>query len=391
MKTLLILIIGFLGIQAFGQGSFDNCSRRKPSFCVNEPAYVRGYYGTIRAYDANNVYVFVSNGGTMLNNVSASEIYRATLGTKGASRPQLYVGEAVYAQGYYGKITGVNADGQYVFYSNGGTTVPNLSIDQLYKLTPGTCGRTRPQFCVNEPTFTGGYHGKIVGVGASNGKYVFYSNGGTTLADISVEALPKVQKGSASSSAQGLSCEYLDIFLSDTPSDVLSSYAALATVTTTERAEYLTEISKYLVSQNQAESTLFARLVFAKVVKSSTAKFVQDNFAKPVQDDLKELEKIGWKSIDQIEAKVSTLDFAIRVLAAGVKLRMSMPDANDSMASFRSRLAATVAEPKLSAKIATLQGIVKDMQPLLLDLMQDPRHGALGEVTQDVAGWILKN
>jgi len=403
MKTILILIIGFLGLQTFAQSndvSVNGCGKGSPRFCVNEPVYYENNFGKIVGFSSDGRYSFQYNGGTyhgqVSSNVNPQSLYHATEGKCGTSVPRFCVNanEPVFHEQYLGAIVGVGANGDYAFKYYGGTYHGQVSVglkaNKIYRGTKGKCGSTSPRFCVGEPTFYGSHSGTIVGFNADE-KYVFKYNGGTYHGQVSpnlaAESLVKIKKSGYS----GASCEGVDATLSEIPSDVLNAYLSLAKVTTAERSTFLTEISQYIVSQNQAESTLFARLVFAKIVKDSTAKIVQDNFAKSVQDDLNDLEKIGWKSIDQIEAKISTLDFAIRVLAAGVKLRMSMPDANDSMNSFRTRLAAVVGVPKLSVKITTLQQIVTDMQPLLQDLMQDPRHAALGDVTQEVAGWILKN
>jgi hypothetical protein len=392
-QIFLCLSLCLAAIDLFAQRdlSYSSCSKIRPSFCVGEPVYTRGYYGKVIAFSSSNQYVFTSNGGTNLNGVEANEMYRLSSGSIGNSNPKFKVDDLAFVDGYYGSIVGAGVNGRYVFKSQGGTTIADVTPSSIYRMNSEVCGRTRPIFCVDEPTHTRGYQGKIMGV-TFEGKYVFRSNGGTTISDLSVGELTKIIDNGRRSTGGGLMCDNLDVYISDDAKEVFGAYAALATVSTSDRAEYLNEISKYITAyQANPYVIIFSRLVFAQITKSSTAKVVKDVFTKPVQDDLRELEKVGWKSIDQVKPESMTLDFATRVLAAAVKLRMGMPDANPSIQAFRSRLAASAAEERLSAKIVTLQQIVTDMQPLLMELVQDPRHSSLGMVSQSVAGWILKN
>jgi hypothetical protein len=400
MKKILILFLALLSSTTFGQSEsgVNGCGKGTPRFCVGEPVYKRSAFGYIVSFDNNGEYGFKYHGGNysgvVESNVSTDELYRATKGKCGTTVPRFCNGDVVYIQHSKGIVVGVGANGTYAFQYVGGnysgSVVPSNSPVDLYKGDEGKCGNTTPRFCVGEPVYRGGYYGKIVGFNAK-GEYAFMYEGGNYSGSIEGSHAASSFTKIKNSGTSGQSCDGIEPNLSEMPADVMNSYLALAKVTTAERSDFLTEASKYLVAQNQGDSTLMARLMFAQIVKKSTAKVVQDNFLKPVQQDQQELEKLGWRNVDQIDAKASTLDFGVRVLAAAVKLRMSMPDANPSIQAFRSRLATIIAEPKLSVKITTLQAIVKDMQPMLQELMQDPRNGALGEVTQDVAGWVLKN
>lgn len=394
--------------------SSSGCGQTKPRFCVNESVIVKyrdayGYFhgkkAIIAGYNSNGTYSTKSDSGTVESNWSVDKLFK----TKAcgnvhketnikfcAGEKVIYVYKNVYGynQTTMAEVAGVSSDGESYVTLYGDTYAPDIKEVALFKTRSRECSKTEPRFCIDEPAIRTykdvyGYpHSENVTIAGYNSSGLFaLTNSSGLLSDIyQISVLSKI-KGSSGS----LACEGVDAFLSDSTTDVVNSYNSLAKITTAERAEYLRNVSQYLLPLNRADTNLFARFVIGKIVRSSTAKVVRDAFKSAVENDLTELNKAGWKSIDQIEANAATLDFAMRVLYSGVKLRLSMPDANESLKTFSSRLTAAAGEQKLSAKISALQGIVKDMQPMLIELMQDPRHGALGEVTQDVAGWVMKN
>jgi hypothetical protein len=396
MKTLIQLFLwpavttSFLSL-AFAQSQSRVCSNSSPKICVGDSVFSEGsaakLSGLIGGTQATVTY---SNGGTS-HNIYINSIGLATTGAcTRVSAIKFCNGDTVYVDGSQATLVAFNAYGLFtVSYRNGGTSY-NLKPEKLNMGNKNSVSKTKPRFIIGEPVYFSGSHATVVGFTSEGLFTIMYSNGGTSY-NISVERLGKTQP----TSVLGLTCEDVEGELGDLPEDVKNSFLALANISTSERAAYLGEISKALsggsAEQVDPKTTLMARFAFAKIVSQSTAKAVKVGFNKAVEQDQKSLEALGWKSIDQIDPQVSTLNFAARVLSASVKLRMSMPALNESVLSFRARLASAVAEPRLSAKMANLQAISQDMQPLLMELLQDPRHSSLGMVAQEFAGWILKN
>jgi hypothetical protein len=415
MTTSILLVLMVIGSISWAETQL-RCGEGNFSFCVGETVYGNGYYDSVKSgyHQAvitralpNNYYEIQWK----IDGSRGSQFHQALwlIKTKGKNPTyqDVRINDIVIANGHYdstvsgfkpAKVVGYDSNGNFLLYWETEQKLTTQVHQRSWFAKTKGCGTDSPRICVGYTVTANGHYdsrvsgikgAKVIGVTTANTYVLRWDDGEISTQPHQATWLIGIQRGG--NIGAELTCEGVDAYLSDSPSDVLQSYLALSRVSTAERSDFLVEVSKFLVAQNQGDSTLFARMVFAKVVSLSTAKVVKGSFAEAVKGDQAELQKIGWKSIEQIEAKVSTLDFASRILAAAVKLRLNMPDSNDSLASFRSRLAASIADTKLSTKITTLQQIVTDMQPLLIELVQDPRHSSLGMVSQDVAGWIMKN
>ena len=362
----------------------SNCGSTTPSFCINETVIYGATEFQIAAIAPNSVYRLKDLKGNLVSSTYVASELAKTKGT-GPTNPSFRVGERViYGTGEL-TVAGYLSNGLYKIKSQSGSIAPSTYEASELAKTKGA-GPTSPSFRVGERVIYGNNEFIVAGF-LSNGLYKIKSQSGSiSSSTYGANELVKVKNGIG-----GLACQGTDASISDSSTDVLNTYLALAQVSTSERAAFLRNISQYIVPVNRGDVNTFARFVLARIVKSSTAKVVQSGFSKMMEADQLELAKLGYKSIDQIEVNAATLDFAMRVLYAGLKLRMDMPNATEQLRPYITELTATAAETKLSAKISRLVNLVKQIQPTLLELMQDPRHGALGEVTQDVAGWVLKN
>ncbi len=401
MKNLIFLIAAivlgssFFSIQSRAQ-SERICGKSTPSLCVNEPIYYSDYFGKVTGVSPDGTYSVTYRNGAYdypVSGIPVEKLFRASSNRCLTQKSKICNGYKVVYNDFFGEVVGISSNNTFaITYKNGAYnyTVSNISEDSIFVSTDKKCGSTVPKFCNGEPIIYSDFSGKIVGISTAGTYAITYVNGAYdyTVIKILPNRIVKTQK-----SRGGLACDDVSGELGDTPADVANSYNSLAQISTSERAEFLTEISKTVGAPGQQDimTTLFARFVFAKVVNLSTSKAVKASFQPTVDQDQKELQKIGWKSIDQIEAQIGTLNFAARILSAAVKLRMNMPQMNDSITSFRSRLAMASADTRLSTKVSALNGIAQDMQPLLMELIQDPRNSSLGMVAQDAAGWILKN
>lgn len=391
MKNTLLLAVTIFGFISQAQAAFKTSESAIYAYGKTSK------YEVIIANTSNGKYQVTrtSDGYTFPDLVDESSLDKVK--GCGKTTPRFCVNEdVIFAYGksskYESKIIGYNNSlNTYTIKRNSDGYIFSdlVVVEQIDKIKG--CGQTTPRLCVNDDVIfnygSSKYEAKIAGYNNVSKTYSVRRNSDAYLFvdKVSVSLLFKLKKSSQ------FTCDNVDGIISDSTEDIIAAYSGLGSLTTSEKSEYLKTVSKYLLTTNRADTNIFARFTFGKLVKMSTAKMVQDAFGKAVADDQAALLKDGWKSIDQIEANVYTLDFAMRVLQAGIKLRMTMPNANASIQAYLTRLAAIAGEQQLSKKIIGLSALVQDLQPLLQELIQDPRQQSLGMLTADVAGWISKN
>jgi hypothetical protein len=411
MKNFILFSIfglGFLFINnaKAAELSYSGCGFDAPIFCVGNSAFFHSDTGwapgkIVGIYsDSRYAFKYDSDGHTGIARPAflvkvANEGEKVCEETK-ANRLKFCVGDPAFyvpTSGVIvpGTIGGLRGNQFYLFKkSNGKDYIDWVDSEKLAKGAKAgekVCGKGTPKFCTGEDTFLAdGNGGKIVGVFFYE-FYVFKYNSDGEVAYFETKSLTKIKSAGSSQ----LNCEGIEASLGEQSTDIANTYNALAKVSTAERAQYLKDVTQYLVPTNRADTNLFARFLIAKIVRGSSAQVVKDAFAQAIEADQKELAKNNWTSIDQIEVNAYTLDFASRVLYAAIKLRMTMPDATDVLKPYLAELVSIASETKLSAKIVALHAFAEKIQPMVQELILDPRYQMLGMVTQDVLGWIVKN
>lgn len=392
MKSIMVFITLFVGIsKAFAQTSpAQVCGKTQPSFCVNEHVVIGTYYDAkIIGVLATGVYAVegapVSNYGP--------EYMAKTDGCLPASTnfPSVCVGESVaVGPDFDVTVVGIYANGNLAVK---GTYTSVLNPNQI--ASKKVCGADDPSFCPKEPVIIGSKKATVVGV-YRNGNYavsgsyksVFHRN--EMAKTVASPAINQTAKTVEASNPNDLFS--LEVKMSSSATDVFNTYQQLSSVVTKERAEFLKAASQYIKTLNHEGVNQFAGMILAKIVSHSTAEVVKQNFGKPMTDYIADLEKSSSiKSIDQIEANAKTLDFATRIIYAGLKLKMTLPTIVESDKADLAQLGKIATMTKLSEKIAALQDYCTKNQGMIEELIQDPRHGVLGKATADVFQWVLNN
>jgi hypothetical protein len=375
MKTLtLISIITLFSSLSFAQATDTGrrCGSTSPSFCVGEKVAFPGYHNsTITGVLSNGTYQV---SGAYYSSYPPEKIGKTT--GCGKTNPRFCANEKVVFPGYHNAtIIGYTSEGSYIV---SGAYYSSYTAEKIGK-TKG-CSNTTPRFCANERVGVNGYPNAIALGYTSEGAIIVES---AYYSSYTADKLGKVRSRN-SNSVDGLS-----VYLSTDTEDVTLSYSALASVTTKERADFLNSSSAYLKQLNSEDVNIFAGMVLAKIIRLSTSQVVKDHFETPAVAFTAELAKNNWKSIDQIEANLRTLDFATRVIYAAVKLKLTMAQADPKDNQDLLQLGQIAAMTQLSRKIAALQQFCESKRHIVEELIQDPRHGVLGMVTADVMGWVL--
>lgn len=375
MKNLALLsIITLLSSLSFAQStdSGRRCGSTTPSFCVGEKVAFPNYHNA-------TITAVLNDGKYQVSDAYYSAYAAADIGKTtgcGKTTPRFCAGEKVVFPNYHNaKIVGYTSSGTYIvsdaYYSS-------YTPEKIGK-TKG-CSNTTPRFCANEPVGVSNYPDAIA-LGYTSLGSIIVANGYYSAYE--AKSLGKKR------SRYGNNIDSLSVYLSTDTEDVTLSYSALASVTTKERADFLNSSSAYLKQLNSEDVNIFAGMVLAKIIRLSTSRVVQENFVTPAQAFTAELEKNNWKSTDQIEANLRTLDFATRVIYAAVKLKLTMAQVDPKDNQDLLQLGQIAAMTQLSRKIAALQQFCESKRHIVEDLIQDPRHGVLGMVTADVMGWVL--
>ena len=375
MKHLILflsLLVGSVLTHAAQTG--ERCGNTTPSFCVDETVAISGYPGAI-------VTAVMSNGNYAVSGAYNSEYPPSLMGkTKGCgtTTPRFCMNEDIVISGYpNSRVIGINLTSGNYYVS--GAYNREYPVNLMGK-TKG-CGTTTPRFCAGEPVVISGYpNSLIIGVNLVTGTY--YVSGAYNR-EYPANLIGKTRSTNPNSP------ESLNVMMSTDTQDIVQTYQALASVTTKDRSAFLTASSAYLTQMNSEDVNIMAGMVVSKIIRLSTSQVVKDNFDKPALAFIQGLEKSNWKSLDQIEANVRTLDFATRVIFAAVKLKLNLANSTLQDNADLAELGRIAATTQLSKKILSLQNFCESHRMIVDELIQDPRHGVLGMTTADIMGWVL--
>lgn len=390
MKLIIVFIVFFTGISnASAQASSAQvCGKTNPIFCVNDHVVIGSHNAKITGVLASGLYTVEGADRTEYGPDAMAKTDVCLPESK--DFPSVCVGESVAIRDILDRtIVGI--------YSNGTLAIKDswarYDLDEI--ASKKACGAGEPSFCPKEPVIIGNRKAKVVGI-YRDGKYAV---SGAVLSVYDRNEMAKTVASTAGNREQRSSKATnpndlfsIEVRMSSSATDVFSTYQQLSSVVTKERAEFLKSASQYIKTLNHEGVNQFAGMILAKIVSHSTAEVVKQNFAKPMADYIADLEKSSnIKSIDQIEANAKTLDFATRIIYAGLKLKMTLPTIVESDKADLAQLGKIAAMTKLSEKIAALQDYCTKNQGMIEDLIQDPRHGVLGKATADVFQWVLNN
>lgn len=409
MKNLILIsLVSLFSSISFAQA--NNCGQTSPRLCVGDTVWTQqgidGWNGTYEAKitgvssDLKSYSLKLTQYSDTASNKSIEGLGVTTGRKCSSTNPRICVGDLVYTNSgiggwngtYRAKVLALSANYTKVSvalldYSDKASNKPVSAF-----AVTNRCGTSKPKLCVGDQVTTksgfsgwnGNYHATVVGVSSSLTEYT------VKLRDYSDIASNKpVESFSIVSRANPSGLDSMSVYMSTDTQDIVSSFSALASVTTKERADFLNSSSAYITQLNSEDVNIFSGMILAKIIRLSTSRVVQENFVTPAQTFTAELEKNNWKSIDQIEANLRTLDFATRVIYAAVKLKLTMAQVDPKDNQDLLQLGQIAAMTQLSRKIAALQQFCENKRHIVEDLIQDPRHGVLGMVTADVMGWVL--
>lgn len=409
MKTLILFsTISLLSSLGFAQS--NNCGQTSPRLCVGDIVWtqegVDGWNGTYEAKvtgvssDFKSYSVKLTQYNDSASNKTIDGLGVTTGRKCSNTNPRICVGDLVYTNSgvagwngtYRAKVLALSANYTKVSvalldYSDKASNKPVSAF-----AVTNRCGTSKPKLCVGDQVTTksgyagwnGNYHATVIAVSTNLTDY------SVKLRDYSDIASNKpVGSFNIVSRANSTGLDSMSVYMSTDTQDIVSSFSSLASVTTKERADFLNSSSAYITQLNSEDVNIFSGMVLAKIIRLSTSQVVKDNFETPAINFTTELEKNNWKSIDQIEANLRTLDFATRVIYAAVKLKLTMAQVDPKDNQDLLQLGQIAAMTQLSRKIAALQQFCESKRHIVEELIQDPRHGVLGMVTADVMGWVL--